>query len=173
MSKPEPDNVRCAIARTIQVLGDKWTALIVREAFGGHSRFGEFRARLGIPSDILTARLVDLVEAGVLERRAYREPGARERFGYHLTAAGEDLLPVLGSLAQWGDEHRPSGYGPSPTYRHAVTGEPVHVAFVTADERVVARDEIDTSPAPDSGAGESDPGLPVHPLAHVEAAARD
>jgi DNA-binding HxlR family transcriptional regulator len=152
MPKAQSSDLRCSIARTMQVLGDRWSTLIVREAFRGRSKFSDFRDILGIPSDILTARLSTLVEAGILERRAYREAGARERFGYHLTPAGDDLLPVLGSLAQWGDAHRPSGYGPARLYRRAGTGEPVRVAFVTASGEVVDGEEIEVAPGP----GESD-----------------
>ncbi|MGO4690683.1 winged helix-turn-helix transcriptional regulator [Glaciibacter sp. 2TAF33] len=169
MPKDLPGEVRCSIARTMQILGDRWSTLIVREAFRGRNKFSDFRDILGIPSDILTARLSNLVEAGILQRRPYREAGARERFGYHLTPAGEDLLPVLGSLAQWGDAHRPSGYGPSRLYRRAETGEPVRVAFVTASGEVVEGDEVEIAPGP----GNSDPAvvpyLPLAPIGPAEA----
>jgi len=156
------DDPRCSIARTLQVLGDRWTILIVREGFRGHTRFSDFRRVLGIPTDILTARLCSLVEAGVLERRSYREPGARERFDYHLTAAGEALLPVLGALAQWGNEFRPSGHGPSRLYQHADTGEATSVAFVTPTGVVVPLTDIAIVPGP----GENDPDIgPTRPLA--------
>ena len=162
MATDEPDAVRCAIARTLQVLGDKWSSLIVRESFRGRTRFTEFREVLGIPRDILTSRLADLVEAGVLERRSYREPGSRERFGYHLTPAGEDLLPVLGALTQWGDEHRPGRHGPSRIYQQAATGEPVRVAFVALSGQEVSPQDIEIAPGP----GESDPGVAtIRPLA--------
>lgn len=161
MAKNEPKDVRCSIARTIQLIGDRWTALIVREAFRGHTRFSEFRSELGVPSDILTARLSNLVEAGVLERRAYRDAGARERLDYHLTPAGEDLLPVLGSLNQWGDLHRPSGHGPSRIYQRAATGEPLRIAFVTAAGEVVADDDIEIV----AGPGERDGSVaPIRPI---------
>lgn len=152
--RPGTDS-RCSIARTMQVLGDKWTVLIVREAFRGHTRFSDFRRILGIPTDILTSRLCGLVDAGVLERRGYREPGARERFDYHLTAAGDALLPVLGALAQWGNEYRPSGHGPSRLYQHADTGEAASIAFVTAAGSVIAPEDIAIVPGP----GENDPEI--------------
>ena len=163
MSKALSNDVRCSIARTMQVLGDRWSTLIVREAFQGRSKFSDFRDVLGIPSDILTARLSTLVEAGILERRSYREPGARERFGYHLTPAGDDLLPVLGSLAQWGDAHRPSGHGPARLYRRTGTGEPVRVAFVTASGEVVGGDEIEVAPGPGESDATAVPYLPLLP----------
>ena len=160
--KRSGDDLRCSIARTMQVLGDRWTILIVRECFRGRTRFSDFRRVLGIPTDILTSRLCSLVDAGVLERRGYREPGARERFDYHLTAAGDALLPVLGALAQWGDDYRPSGHGPSRLYQQADTGEPTSVAFVTAAGVVVPLADIAIVPGP----GENDPDIgPTRPLA--------
>lgn len=119
----------CAIARSLEVLGERWTFLVVREAFLGTTRFADFRATLGVAPDILTARLATLVEAGVLERVPYQEPGTRQRFEYRLTAAGRELQVVLGALQQWGDEHNP--FPPGPTYvRRSSDGRPLHVAFV-------------------------------------------
>ena len=162
--KRSGDDLRCSIARSMQVLGDRWTILIVRECFRGRTRFSDFRRVLGIPTDILTSRLCSLVAAGVLERRGYREPGARERFDYHLTAAGDALLPVLGALAQWGNDFRPSGHGPSRLYQHAETGEAAAIAFVTPDGRVIAPADIAIVPGP----GENDPDIgPIRPLAAV------
>jgi DNA-binding HxlR family transcriptional regulator len=153
---------RCSIARTMQVLGDRWTVLIVRESFRGLTRFSDFRRVLGIPTDILTSRLASLVDAGVLERRGYREPGARERFDYHLTSAGLALLPVLAALTEWGNEYRPSGHGPTRLYQHAETGEATSIAFVTADGTVVPPADITIVPGP----GETDPDIgPIRPLA--------
>jgi DNA-binding HxlR family transcriptional regulator len=154
----------CSIARTVQVLGDRWTLLIVREAFRGRTKFNDFQEVLGIPRDVLTARLSDLIEAGVVERRPYRDAGARERNAYHLTPAGDALLPVLGSLIQWGDEYRPTDSGPTRVYRSAITGEPVRVAFVTASGDIVPDGDIEIVPGP----GERNSDLPpVRPLAHA------
>ncbi|TFD88635.1 transcriptional regulator [Cryobacterium lactosi] len=162
MPRRSGDDLRCSIARTIQVLGDRWTILIVRECFRGRTRFSDFRRVLGIPTDILTSRLGSLVDAGVLERRGYREPGARERFDYHLTTAGDALLPVLGALAQWGNDYRPSGHGPSRLYQHALTGEAATIAFVAPDGRVIDPADIAIVPGP----GENDPSIgPIRPLA--------
>src|SRR4051812_47884557 len=136
-ARPVDHRPRCSIDRTLEVLGDRWSVLVVRNAFRGSSCFAEFRDSLGIASDVLTARLRTLVEAGILERRPYRDAGARERFSYHLTPAGIDLLPVLGALQQWGDDHRPSPEGPPATFRSALDGAPVRVAFVDGDDRVL------------------------------------
>lgn len=75
---------------------------MVREALRGRTKFAEFRDSLGIAADVLSARLRTLVDAGVLERRSYREPGLRERFSYHLTPTGIELRLVRGALQQWG-----------------------------------------------------------------------
>ena len=102
---------RCQIVRTLDVVGEKWSLLIVRNAFRGQTRFSEFRDQLGIPSDILTARLKTLVEHGIFEKRSYREEGTRERFSYHLTEAGRGLNVVMGAMVQWGNEFNPSPFG--------------------------------------------------------------
>ena len=135
-------NDRCSIARSLEILGQKWSLLIVREAFFGRTRFSEFRERLGVAPDVLTDRLARLVDAGILDRRSYREDGARERHEYVLTEAGHGLRPVLAALAEWGDEHRPTGYGPAVRHVETATGNPVHVAFLSSDGRPVPDAEV-------------------------------
>src|SRR3954454_13011448 len=81
----------CSIARTLEVLGERWTFLVVREALAGTTRFADFRATLGVAPDVLTTRLNTLVEAGVLERRPYQDDGRRTRQEYVVTRAGDDL----------------------------------------------------------------------------------
>lgn len=135
-------DTRCSIARSLEVLGQKWSLLIVREALAGRTRYAEFRARLGIAPDVLSDRLSTLVEHGILERRAYREAGERERDEYVLTDAGRDLTPVLVAMLDWGDEHRPTGFGPAALHVEAATGEPVRMAFVTGDGREVAPRDV-------------------------------
>ena len=85
MASRGPLDPRCGIARSLDLLGERWALLVVREALLGHTRFSQFRARLGLSPDVLTARLESLVAAGVLERSTYREDGARERVEYLLT----------------------------------------------------------------------------------------
>jgi DNA-binding HxlR family transcriptional regulator len=132
--RPEP---ACSIARSLEVLGERWTFLIVREAHSGVTRFADFRRVLGVAPDVLTERLATLVAAGVLEKRPYQEPGARARFSYHLTPAGDDLLVVLGALQQWGDEHCPRAEGPIVVRRTVDGDRPVRVAFVDDTDTVV------------------------------------
>jgi DNA-binding HxlR family transcriptional regulator len=123
----------CPIARTMSVLGQRWTVLIIREAMLGRSRFSEFRQRLGVASDVLSARLSELVAAGVLEAVDYQRPGDRTRSRYVLTDAGRDLVPVLGAMGQWGHVHlaRPQSNG----YRFidVGTGETVGDGFRRLD----------------------------------------
>lgn len=123
---------RCQIVRTLDIIGEKWSLLIVRDAARGRTRFSEFRDSLGAPSDILTARLAKLVSAGILEKRAYREAGSRERFSYHLTEAGLALKLVLAAMMQWSDEYDPSPYGPASVLTDASTSQPMELAFVPA-----------------------------------------
>jgi DNA-binding HxlR family transcriptional regulator len=131
----------CSIARSLGVLGERWTFLILREALSGTTRFADFRTALGVAPDVLSDRLATLVAAGVLEKRPYREPGARARDSYHLTEAGRELQIVLGALQQWGDEHRP--YEPGPTVvRRSAAGRPLHVAFVDDDGNEVPLEEV-------------------------------
>jgi len=139
---------RCSVARSLEVLGEKWTLLIVREAFLGHTRFSEFQQSLGIAKDVLTQRLSTLVEHEVLERRTYREDGARERFEYVLTPVGRDLAHVMAALSQWGDRYRPAEAGPSRIYIETATGEPVSVGFTSADGRVLEPAAVTVIPGP-------------------------
>jgi DNA-binding HxlR family transcriptional regulator len=138
---------RCPIARSLSVLGEKWTLLVVREALWGQTRFAEFRANLGIAPDVLADRLQTLVDAGILERQAYREEGQREREEYVLTDAGRELLPVLAALSTWGNAHRPGSTARSSAYVEIATGQPVELAFVSETGRRIALDEVAAVPA--------------------------
>ncbi|MEU7872377.1 helix-turn-helix domain-containing protein [Dactylosporangium sp. NPDC049140] len=133
----------CSIARALTVVGEHWTLLIVREAALQHvTRFADFRDRLGIAPDILTLRLGTLVAEGVMEKRPYRQPGARTRFSYHLTPAGEQLRLILAALQQWGDDNRPPATGPSTLRRSVGDDRPVRVAFVDDTDAVVPADRV-------------------------------
>ena len=139
---PAAFNARCSIARSLEVIGEKWTLLILREAFRGRTRFSDFRDSLGIARDILAARLAVLVDNGVMVKRAYRDENAREREEYVLTDAGLDLRPVLAALTAWGDAHRGLPEGPTARFVEASTGEPVQLTFVTGDGRRVPDDLV-------------------------------
>ncbi|MFF7889855.1 winged helix-turn-helix transcriptional regulator [Streptomyces sp. NPDC007916] len=120
----------CSVTRSLGVLGENWTLLILREALTGTTRFADFRSALGLAADVLSRRLGTLVESGVMYREPYQEPGSRTRYEYHLTDAGRELEVVLGALQQWGDRHLPRPEGPSIERRARRTDRPVHVAFI-------------------------------------------
>jgi len=110
MRRTSFSDMSCSIARTLEQVGDWWTLLIVREAFWGTRRFGEFEANLGIAPNVLTQRLHHLVSHGILEVTATTDNG--RALDYRLSDKGRDLLPVIVALAQWGDQHAPAPDGP-------------------------------------------------------------
>jgi DNA-binding HxlR family transcriptional regulator len=136
----------CSIARSLGVLGERWTFLILRDAFLGATRFAEFRNSLGVAPDVLSDRLATLVAYGVMEREPYQEPGARSRFAYRLTPAGQELHVVLSALQQWGDEHLPRPEGPSMLRRVKGTARPVHVGYIDEHGQEVAPANVATIP---------------------------
>jgi len=107
----------CALAAALDVLGERWTLLVVRDAFFGVRRFEDFARHLDIPRAVLSSRLRKLVASGVLAK--VPEPDAPGRVGYRLTPAGEDLWPALYALISWGSRHR---HPSSRRYRHAPCG---------------------------------------------------
>jgi DNA-binding HxlR family transcriptional regulator len=103
---------RCSLALTMDVIGTKSAFLLLREAFYGTTRFDDFVRRVGITEAVAAARLRELVEAGILAKRPYREPGQRTRSEYVLTEKGLALFPALLALIQWGDEYLQPDGGP-------------------------------------------------------------
>jgi DNA-binding HxlR family transcriptional regulator len=134
-----PDE-NCSLVRAVDLVGERWTFLVLREALAGTSRFSDFRARLGIASDVLTARLAKLVDSGLLVRRSYREPGQRPRDAYCLTEAGRQVNLVLCALQEWGDEHLPDTVS-TVVYR-TDDGRRVGVRFVDGEGAVVPAGEV-------------------------------
>ncbi|PJJ72815.1 DNA-binding HxlR family transcriptional regulator [Diaminobutyricimonas aerilata] len=131
----------CSIERTLGIVGERWTLLILREALtNGATRFDEFTEVLGIAPNILATRLKTLVESGVLEKREYRVEGSRARMSYHPTEAGTQLLVVLGALGQWGDDHVPPARGVTATREAA--GTPLRVGFVDDPSVLKPVDEV-------------------------------
>ncbi|ATY12017.1 transcriptional regulator [Amycolatopsis sp. AA4] len=122
---------RCSAARALDLLSTKTVFLAVRECFYGTTRFEDFVARIGTSAPAVSRALRQLESAGIVVRAPYQEPGKRARDEYRLTEAGEDLLPVLLSLVQWGDKHLQGGRPPL-SFVEAETGRPVRVC-VTAD----------------------------------------
>lgn len=152
----------CSIAAALEVVGERWTLLIVRDLLLGLCRFDELQADLGVARNVLQARLELLVEHGVVERRPYQERPLRHE--YRLTAKGLDLAPALDALMRWGDQHRPRPEGPPVLLRHRGCGGAVDA------HRRCARCGEDLGPGdaeavPGPGAG------PDHPVRRAAARA--
>jgi DNA-binding HxlR family transcriptional regulator len=118
----------CSIARTLDVVGDWWTLLVLRDVFRGLHRFDELRNSLGVATNVLTLRLKRLTDAGILERRAYQEHPPR--FEYAVTDKGRDLYPVLIVLLQWGDRHLRGSEAPPRVLIHETCGKATQPALV-------------------------------------------
>jgi DNA-binding HxlR family transcriptional regulator len=134
--------VSCSVSRSLAVLGERWTLLIIRDALSGVTKFEAFRESLRLGADVLTDRLATLVEYGVMEKRSYQEPGERARHEYHLTDAGRQLHVIIGALQLWGDSNLPWPSGPSTERLDRRTGKPVRVAFVDEDGRHLPDEKI-------------------------------
>ena len=116
-------NQLCSIANSLEVIGERWSLLIVRDVFNGHRRFGEIQTSLGVARNVLSARLQRLIDEDILERRQYQESPARHE--YFLTEKGLDLWPALVALQAWGDRHSPTADGPPVLIVHKRCGGPV------------------------------------------------
>jgi DNA-binding HxlR family transcriptional regulator len=127
----------CSIARTLQIVGEKWTLLVLRDAFNGIRRFEDLQTRLGVARQVLADRLERLVSEGILERRPYREPGQRTRHEYRLTEKGLALHPALVALMQWGDRYVADVEGPPVVLTHRDCGAPIHVTLTCDDGHAV------------------------------------
>ena len=133
---------KCPIEKTMALLGTKSAMLIMREAYYGTTRFEDFWRRVGVTKAAASARLNELVDAGLLQRRPYKEPGQRSRDEYVLTEAGRDFMPVVWAMFEWGRSHLP--YHAALRLAHADCGAEATVEIrcerghrVPADELVV------------------------------------
>lgn len=115
---------QCSIARSLELIGERWTLLIIRDAFLGIRRFDDLQRSLGIARNVLQGRLERLIEGGILERVRYQE--RPERFEYRLTEKGVDLWPVVVSLLHWGDKHVAGEAGPPVILEHRDCGGAVN-----------------------------------------------
>ena len=123
------DSEVCSVARALEAVGERWSLLIIRDAlFAGSTRYGEFQRRLGIATNVLTARLDTFVDAGIMRRE--RSPGT-DANQYVLTDKGRDLAPVLVALTKWGDTWAAPD-GPPIRYRHGPCGDDVDQTLVCA-----------------------------------------
>ena len=133
---------RCSIGRAMEVVGTRSAMLLMREAFYGTRRFDDFASRVGITEAVAAKRLRELVDAGLLERTPYRDPGQRTRHEYQLTPMGRDLLPAALALMQWGDGYLAGEEGPPIVLRHADCGAPVAVEIRCAEGHDVPLHEL-------------------------------
>ncbi|WP_434445347.1 winged helix-turn-helix transcriptional regulator [Lentzea sp. E54] len=125
------DDQVCSAARALEVVGERWTLLIVRDVLLGTVRFEGLLTSLGIARNVLSDRLTGLVEHGVLERVAYQQHPPR--YEYHPTAAGRELAVIVVALMQWGDRNVPSPEGPPRTALHATCGSELVACLVCPD----------------------------------------
>jgi DNA-binding HxlR family transcriptional regulator len=141
------DAQNCSAARALELVGERWSLLIIRDAlFAGHTRFGDFQRSLGVAPNILTARLEGFVAAGLMERRRYSEHP--EHYEYLLTGKGRDLAPVIVALSAWGDRYAAPN-GPPIIYEHTACGSEIHQRICCAacgDE--LCNTEIGVRPGP-------------------------
>lgn len=150
MQRTNFGDMTCSIARTLDVMGEPWTPLVIRDVFVGMNRFEQIQKDLGISRKVLTERLNHLVEHGVLERRPYDN---RPRYEYHLTDRGTELFDVLMAMVGWGDHWLAGEAGPPVLYRHHACGEIARVVPCCAHcgEPMHAKD-IDVVPGPGAAA---------------------
>jgi len=147
----EYDSSDCTIASALTVLGEKWTFLVLREAFNGVRRFTDMQRRIGAPRQVLSERLARLVEAGILRTESYQEPGQRARSEYRLTAKGMDLFPVIAALLEWGNKHAAGPAGPILDLTHRDCGEPVALKLTCSGGHVL-ESAREVTPVPGPGA---------------------
>jgi DNA-binding HxlR family transcriptional regulator len=142
--------MNCSIARALEVIGEWWTMLILREAFLGTRRFHEFQRNLGIARNILSARLKKLVVRGILERRA--GPAGSRRFEYRLTEKGRAFFPVLMALMQWGDRFAACAGGAPVRVVDRVSGDEIsELQVVSRDGRTLRPSDVTMVPGPGAG----------------------
>ena len=141
------DSEVCSIARALEVVGERWSVLIVRNAlFAGSTRFGDFQRSLGIATNVLASRLDGFVEAGIMRRERYSEQP--EQYEYLLTEKGRDLAPALVALTEWGDRWSAPD-GPPVLYRHRTCGSEVtHEVACASCGRLDDASEVDALPGP-------------------------
>jgi DNA-binding HxlR family transcriptional regulator len=139
----------CTIGRTMEILGERWTVMVLREIFSGLRRFDEMRERTNIPRQVLANRLALLLDHGILRRHPYQEPGARVRYEYRLTPKGIDLYPILVAVREWGDRYLADPEGPALLTVHRDCGAEVHGELrCEAGHRLNSAREVAPRPGP-------------------------
>lgn len=143
------DTEQCSMQRTLAVIGEKWTMLLIRDCANGVHRFDDFRRHVGLSDAILSDRLRTLVSQGLFETREYQEPGQRRRREYRLTAKGWDLFPVLIALRQFGDKHLADDGDQPWRIQHKACGHDVRAEVrCTYDGQVLTPRDTESVPGP-------------------------
>jgi DNA-binding HxlR family transcriptional regulator len=142
------DGQNCSIARSLEIIGDRWTLLVIRSAFEGVRRFDDFQEALGVARNVLTDRLARLCDEGIMRRQRYQE--RPDRFEYRLTRKGVELWPAMMSLLLWGDRHYAED-GPPVLIRHRGCGGLLTPAL-TCDQCAEQMGPADVEPVPGPGA---------------------
>ncbi|MFC9361622.1 winged helix-turn-helix transcriptional regulator [Rhodococcus sp. NPDC057014] len=137
----------CSVDKTMAVVGSRSAMLFIREAMYGTTRFADFVDRVGVTEAAAATRLKQLVNDGVLEKRPYREAGARTRYEYELTQKGRDLLPVILAMINWGDRYLQGGNAPLQI-RECSTGEVVVIAPKNSDGVDLSPEDLEVGVAP-------------------------
>ena len=145
------DSANCAIGAAVEILGERSTFLVLREAFNGVRRFDDMQRRTGMPRQVLSQRLARLVAEGLLRKVPYQQAGQRSRAEYRLTEKGLDLYPVLVALMEWGDRYEVGAEGPQVQLRHRDCGEPVHLQLACEAGHVIGSAR-EVTPVPGPGA---------------------
>lgn len=133
---------RCTLARAFELVGDRWTLLILRSALYGVRRFDDLQAELDIPRTVLSDRLTKLQSNGLIEKSVYRDPGQRPRSEYRLTEKGRDIWLPFMAMAEWGDRWIRNGERPM-WLASRKTGDRLRVAMVDGDGRAVDAAEVE------------------------------
>jgi DNA-binding HxlR family transcriptional regulator len=145
----DQDVSNCSVGRAVELIGQPWVLLILREVISGIRRFGDMQDHLGVSRSVLSERLEGLVASGLLERRSYQEPGQRRRSEYALTEKGRDLYPALSALRQWGDKYLADAEGPAMLATHRDCGAAIRVALLCDDGHAITSDEdVERQPGP-------------------------
>ena len=146
----EYDTANCTIGAAVSAIGEKWTFLVLREAFNGVRRFDDMRRRTQAPRQVLSDRLSRLVADGMLRRVPYQERGQRARHEYRLTQKGLDLYPVLVALMEWGDTYAAAA-GPQVQLTHRDCGAGIKLQLACTDGHVLDSPR-EVTPLPGPGA---------------------
>ena len=147
----------CTIGRTMEVLGERWTFVVLRELFNGVRRFEDIRRHTGMPRQVLSDRLARMLDQQLVRREPYQQPGERVRHEYRLTAKGFDLYPVLIAVAGWGDRYLADPEGAPVEFAHRGCGEQVRVRLeCSAGHGIEDLREVHTRPGPGARARERD-----------------